>query len=175
MSMRRALKIALLAGTLLLTPALLPAATTPTPVFVQTPKLGSCTFVQGTDSAGTYKTCYTGGANGTKITGIWISSNDGSASHLVTVQVSTSTSAHCSPQSNCLGGAAVTVPVNSGFAAGAGAVNVMSAANWPGLPIDSDGNPYIYLTGSTMTIEVTFATALTASTQLAVSITAGDF
>lgn len=144
-------------------------------VSTQTPKLSTCTFVQGTDTALTYKTCLTGGTNGTKIRGIIATSNDGSASHVVTVQLSTSTSAHCSPQSNCLGGAAVTVPINAGFASGTPAVNLMSSANWPGLPSDNSGNPFIYLSGNTQTIEVTFATALTASTQVSVSIIAEDF
>lgn len=152
------------------------AAVTPNSyVTAQTPKNGTVTFVQGTDGAGTYKTLYTGGTNGTKIVAIWVTSNDGSASHLVTIQLSTSTSAHCSPQSNCVGGAAVTVPVNSGFANGAGAVNFMSATNWPGLPIDSNGQPYLNLSGNTQTLEATFATALTASTQVAITVVTADY
>jgi len=144
-------------------------------VTVQTPKNGTQTFVQGTDAAGTYKTLYTGGTNGTKVKAIWVTSNDASAQHLVTVQVSTSTSAHCSPQSNCVGGVAVTIPANSGFGSNVPAVNMMSVTNWPGLPVDSDGNPFIYLAGSSQTLEATFATALTASDQIAITVIAEDF
>jgi hypothetical protein len=149
------------------------AAVTATPVFVQTPKLGSTTFVQGTDAAGTYKTVIAGGANGTKVTAIWVTMNDGTATHLVTVQLSTSSSAHCSPQSNCLGGAAITIPLSSGFANAASAVHVLSS--WPGLPTDSDGNPYIYLGTTVQTIEATYATALTVSTQISVVAVVADF
>ena len=144
-------------------------------VTTQVPKFSSCTFVQGTDVAGTYKTCYAGGVNGSKIRGIYVSSNDVSAAHLVTVQVSSSSTAHCSPQSNCLGGAAITIPINSGFANGVPSVNAMSPLNWPGLPNDSDANPFLYLTGTSYTIEATFTTALTASTQIAVNVIGEDF
>src|SRR5271165_5399153 len=62
------------------------AAVSSTPVFVQTPNRGIVQFLQGTDSAGTYKTLYTGGSNGSKCTGMYITSND-AASHLVTIQL----------------------------------------------------------------------------------------
>lgn len=170
--MRRFLGIVL--AVLFLAAGLVDAAVTATPVFVQKPKLKTTIFVQGTDVAGTYKTAYLGGADGSKITGIWVTSNDGSAAHLVTVQLSTSTTAHCSPTNlSCLGGVAITIPVSSGFANGVGAVNILSS--WPGLPTDSDGNPYIYLTDATQTVEATFATALTASTQIAVVVQGADF
>lgn len=89
----------------------------------QVPNRGIVQFLQGTDSAGTYKTLYTGGANGSKCVGIYATSNDASASHLVTVQIKVSTVYY--------GGMAVTVPVNSGFANAAPAVNMMAPANWP--------------------------------------------
>ena len=54
---------------LMATPVL--AATTPNSVVTaQTPKLAVVQFLQGTDTAGTYKTLYTGGANGSKISGM---------------------------------------------------------------------------------------------------------
>lgn len=182
--MKKLISIAALAGhalsvialaSFMLLPIPAQAAVTATPVFTQTPKLQITTFVQGTDVAGTYKTAYTGGANGSKIVGIWITSNDGSASHLVTVQLSTSTSAHCSPQSNCAPLSAATVVANSGFANGTPAVNMLGNSNSPMAPHDSDGNNFLYLSSNTQTIEVTYATALTASTQLTVTIIAADF
>lgn len=154
----------------------LTAATTPnTFVAPITPKTKCIAFVQGTDSAGTYKTVLTGGTNGSKILGLYATSIDGSASHLVTVQISSSTSAHCSPASNCYAGAAATVAASSGFANATPAVNFLSSGIWPGLPIDSDGNPYFYLTDSTFTVEATFATALTASTNVNVCAVYADF
>jgi hypothetical protein len=152
------------------------AAVTPnSQVTCQAPIASTVTFVQGTDVAGTYKTAITGGVNGTKIMGLWVTSNDGSLSHLVTVQFSTSTSAHCSPQSNCTGGAAITIPSNSGFAAATPAINFLSPANWPGLPADASGNQFINMTGNSQTVEATFATALTASTQIALTVIACNY
>jgi len=143
------------------------AAVTSTPVFVQTPNRGIVQFLQGTDSAGTYKTLYTGGANGSKCTGMFLTSTDSTA-HLVTVQLVTSAVKY--------GGTAVTTGTTTpGFAAAAGAVNVMSAANWPGLPIDSDGNPYIYLAGSGDTLQATFATNLSSSTLINIVAICADF
>jgi hypothetical protein len=140
------------------------AATTPnSTVSPQTPNIGKIQFLQGTDSAGTYKTLYVGGSNGTKITGIYLTSFDPSATHLITIQLSSSSSAHCSPATSCFGGMAITLPVSSGSANAAPAVNAMSSATWPGLPRDSDGNPYIYLPSSSYTLEMTFATALTST------------
>ena len=151
------------------------AAVTPnSAVNPQTPNVGKIQFLQGTDSAGTYKTLYVGGSNGTKITGIYLTSFDPSASHLVTIQLSSSASAHCSPATSCFGGMAITLPVNSGSANAAPAVNAMSSANWPGLPRDSDGNPYIYLPSASYTLEMTYATAITSGLINGVAV-AADF
>lgn len=155
------------------------AATTPNvSINPQTPKIVTTHFVQGTDAAGTYKTIYTGGANGSKILGIWVTTTDGTASHLVTVAMSSSTSSHCgtmATSTTCAPGAAVTVALNSGFAASTPAVNLLSQTNWPGLPLDSEQNPFLFLSDNTQTIELTFATALTASTKLSVTVIAADF
>lgn len=152
-------------------------AVTPNSIIApQTVKYQPTYFVAGTDAAGTYKTAYTGGTNGSKIVGIYVASTDGSVAHLVNIQVSSSTSSHCSPtNTSCSAGAAQTIPVSAGMIATAGVINMMAPGVWPGLPRDSDGNPYIYLTGSSQTLEATFATALTASTQVMVNVIAADF
>lgn len=151
------------------------AAVTATPVFVQTPKIGKVQFLQGTDTAGTYKTVMTGGSNGSKIVGMYVTTNDASATHLMTIEVSSSTSAHCSPSTSCFGGVSFTLAVSSGFANAAPAVNAMSPSIWPGLPRDSDGNPFLYLPDATYTIEATFATALTAAKWINIVVVYADF
>lgn len=50
----------------------------------------------------------------------------------------------------------------------------MTSTIWPGLPVDSDGNPYI-LIASGDTIQATFATALTAADVLNIVATCSDF
>lgn len=143
------------------------AAVSSTPVFVQTPNRGIVQFLQGTDVAGTYKTLYTGGANGSKCTGMYITSNDATA-HLVTIQLVTSAVKY--------GGTAISTGTTTpGYASGAPAISAMSPINWPGLPVDSDGNPYFYLAGTGDTIQATFATALTTSDFINIVAICADF
>lgn len=137
----------------------------------QLPNNGSCTFVQGTDTAGTFKTCYTGGANGSKILAIIVSSND-TVGHPIEIAVSTSTTAHCSPISNCVWFEGFSVFGSANFQSTASDfLNTVTA----GLPTDNDNNHYLILKNNTQTIEATFQTALTASTQVTVYIIAVDF
>ena len=77
-------------------------------VTAQTPKLAVVQFLQGTDVAGTYKTLYTAGANGSKIVGISMNNNDASATHLLTVQVVNGAVKY--------GGTSLTTVVSAGFA-----------------------------------------------------------
>lgn len=143
------------------------AAGTATPIFVQTPKLGLVQFLQGTDVAGTYKVAYTGGANGSKIVGLIATTNDASAAHLVTCQFARAAVS--------FGGTAVNIPISAGFASTAPAINLMAPANWPGLPLDSDGNPFIYMASASDTLTCTFATALTATNVINIQVVVADF
>lgn len=68
--MFKKLILSLTLALLLMAPA--HAATTPNSIItVQTPNRGIVQFLQGTDTAGTYKTIYTAGANGSKMTGLF--------------------------------------------------------------------------------------------------------
>jgi hypothetical protein len=138
-------------------------ALTQVPVFVQTPMLG---LVQFTASPGTYKTLYTGGANGSKIVGMWETNNDPTNTHLVTVQLVRS--------SILYGGMAITTAINDGFANGAPPKNLMSATNWPGLPIDSDNNPFLFLQSGDL-VQATYLSALSASAVINIACVAADF
>jgi hypothetical protein len=132
----------------------------------QTPNRGIAQFLQGTDVAGTYKTLYTAGSNGSKCFAAWATNNDPSATHLITLQVVNTTVKY--------GGMSLTSVVNAGFANGAPAQNLMSPTIWPGLPVDSDGNPFIML-ASGDTLQATFATALTASAVINLDAVCSDF
>ena len=101
------------------------AATTPNSfVSPQTPNRGIVQFLQGTDNAGTYKTLYTAGANGSRCYGMLMNSNDTSTTHLVTVQIVNSAVKY--------GGVASTVGLSAGFANGSTAQPLMSSSVWPG-------------------------------------------
>jgi len=143
------------------------AAVTPNSIVTpQTPTRGVVQFLQGTDVAGTYKTLYTAGAFGSRCIGMWSTNNDASATHLITVQVVNAAVKY--------GGMAITSVVNAGFANAAPAQNLMSAANWPGLPIDNAGNPFLLL-ASGDTIQATFATALTATDVINIHTICADY
>lgn len=136
-------------------------------VTLQTPILSVVQFLQGTDSPGTYKTLVTGGTNGSKIIGLIATTNDASASHLLTCQLVRSAVSY--------GGVAITISTNSGFANATPPVNLMTSSTWPGLPIDSDGNPFLYLSGTGDTLQCTFATALTSTDVINVIAIVGNF
>ena len=143
------------------------AAVTPNSVVTaQTPSRGVVQFLQGTDTAGTYKTLYTAGTNGSKITGMFATSGDTAAAHLITCQIVNTAVKY--------GGVAVNVPLNSGMATGVPPVNLMNTANWPGLPLDGNGNPYFTLVSGD-TLQCTYATALTAATFANVVAVAADY
>ncbi len=135
-------------------------------ITAQTPSRGIVQFLQGTDSAGTYKTLYTAGANGSRCNGMWSTNNDPSATHLITVQIVNGGVKY--------GGMALTSVVSAGFVSGTPAQALMTAALWPGLPLDSDGNPFIAL-NSGDTVQATFATALTSTDVLNIVAACSDF
>lgn len=132
----------------------------------QTPNNGKVQFLQGTDSAGTYKTLYTAGSNGSRCYGLWSTNNDGSATHLITLQIVNNSVKY--------GGIALTSVESAGFANGAPAQNLLSSSVWPGLPIDQYGNPYIQLVSGD-TLQATFATSLTTSDVINIVASCSDF
>lgn len=143
------------------------AAVTPNSIVTaQTPNRGIVQFLQGTDTAGVYKTLYTGGANGSKCFGMQMTNNDASATHLVTVQIVNATVKY--------GGTALTSVSSAGFVSGTPPQSLMTPTVWPGLPVDGNGNPFIYL-ASGDTIQATFATALTSTDVLNIQNQCVDF
>ena len=132
----------------------------------QTPNRGIQSFVQGTDVAGTYKTVYTGGANGSVCNALWATNNDGSATHLITVQVVSG--------GNKFGGMAITSVLSAGFANATPPQSLMSTANWPGLPVDQNGNPNLFLANGD-TLQATYATALTSTDQINLEAMCWDY
>lgn len=142
------------------------SVTTNAVVTTQTPNNGKQNFIQGTDSAGTFKTIYTAGANGSKCTGMSVANTDSSATHLVSFEITNGGNTYLTSS---------LTTVSPGVGA-TGSANAMSA--WVGLPSDSDGNPYVFLVSGDV-LKATFASALTGSltplAQITVLITCADF
>jgi hypothetical protein len=153
-------------GLIALAAGLIGAVTPNSFVSPQTPNRGIVQFLQGTDSAGTYKTLYTAGTNGSRCYGIWETNNDASATHLVTLQLVNSAVKY--------GGMAITTAESDGFANATPAKNLISSTNWPGLPVDQYGNPYIQLVSGD-TLQATFATNLTSSDLINIVAVCADF
>lgn len=144
-------------------------AVTATPIFLQTPKVTPQNFVQGTDAAGTYKTLYTAGANGSKVVAVMVSTDDGSASHLLTLALTRSATDYT------IG--TYTLPVNSGGDGSTAGVDMLRGGPntlIKGLPQDNDGQSYLLLESGD-TLRLTFATALTASKRINVITIGADF
>lgn len=137
---------------------------------------GIVQFLQGTDAAGTYKTLYTGGTNGSRCVALQTTNTDGSATHMLTFQVVNGGVKY--------GGAAITTISNAGFANGTPAQLITKVPSFSptiaatGLPVwplaeDSDGNAYIQLISGD-TLQVTFATVLTAAAVINVYVSCAD-
>jgi hypothetical protein len=134
------------------------AAVTATPVYVQTPNFG-----QAISNGATAVGLYTGGANGSKCVGAWASNTQAATAYnLSLVIVSTNTATY----------ETISIPGNAGLSTTQAAINLMSSANWPGLPRDSDGNPFFYLKSAAV---INIISAAAASAFLQAGIVCGDF
>jgi hypothetical protein len=111
------------------------------------------------------KTVYTAGANGSLLRGLLLQSTDTSGRD---VQISITNSGTSYPLGT------VTVPAGAGNSGSVPSVNALNSAQLPGLPLDTNGNPTLFLvSGDTLTVSalstVTAAKLITAS-----AIEAGD-
>ena len=112
-----------------------------------------------------YKVGYTAGANGSKIFGVIATSSDTSNRDIAIVITN-------SAVNYVLG--MKTVPLSSGIVAGTPSVNLIDTTTIPGLPVDNDGNPFIYLiSGDTLTFQA--QTSVTAAKIISIHVFAADF
>ena len=138
------------------------AAVTATPVFVQTPKFAHVQITNANNL--TAQTLYTCGANGSKIIGMWATSTDTTARDVQISILNTST----------YNMVTILVPINAGSVDTTPAVNLMSLANMPGLPLDSDGNPFFYCASGDV-IQAGMVVQLTAAKFMNVFAVVADF
>jgi len=105
------------------------------PSFFATPNVGIAQIANADASA--YKDLFTAGASGSKVVAITAASDDASLAHVV--QLSLVRSATVYP----LG--AVNVPISAGSVSGTPAVDLLQSNVIPGLPVDNDGQRYLFL------------------------------
>lgn len=112
------------------------------------------------------KTISTGAANGTKITAVMVATDDTGARDL---QVGIT---RVGPVFYPLG--TKTIPIGSGTTAAAAGVNLLDPAIIPGLPIDSDGQPYLFLENG-QSLQAKVLVAVTAAKTMSINAVAADF
>lgn len=143
-------------------------AVTPNSVItLQTPKLDNL-FLSTAIAPGVASNVSIGSVNGTKITGMWASNSDAGATHLLSFGISRA-------GGGMAGCGAVTIPASAGVANGVPPVNLLSPTIWPGLPVDSDGNPFFFLQSTADIFQAQYGTTLTTGASINVFAVRGDF
>lgn len=140
-------------------------STSPVPVLPQTIKRTFIQILPATASG--LVTLATGGANGTKIVAAIATSSDTGSGRDVTIGITNG--------GTFMPLGTVTVPVQAGQVANTPAVNMLDPAKIPGLPVDSDGQPYIFLASASDTLQVKSLTTVTAAKELDFNAFGADF
>lgn len=139
-------------------------ATTPNSIItVQTPKNGKFNWLNANGT--TQETVYTAGSNGSKIISI-IATQDSPTILTFNLFIVNGGTDYL------LG--FVTVPADAGSSIVIPAVNVLQAAQFPGLPVDSDGNVFLFLVSGD-TIQAQLQTAVASPYQANIIAFGGDF
>lgn len=133
-------------------------------ITVQTPTNGKVQIKNADGQA--QKTVYTGNANGSKIVALLLQSTDTAARD---VQISVTNGGTSYPLGT------VTVPIGAGNSGSVPSVNALGNNQLPGLPVDSDGNPFIFLVSASDTLTVEALTTVTSPLAITAIAIAGDF
>ena len=129
-------------------------------------KQPQCALANIANATGTgVVTLMTAGVNGSKVTGIQLTNTDGAA-HAIQVAVSNGTVGFILTTAN--------VAANAGNDGATPALSVLNNIISGGLPVDNDGNPYIFIPASN-TITIKAATALNTGNLVYAICTYGDF
>lgn len=137
-------------------------AVTATPVFVQTPKHATSAYT----TASTTATVLSAGVNGCKITSLTAVSNSTSA-HTFMVGISSGSTA--------LPLVSVSIPAASGTDGATPAVDMLSSSILPGLPVDNDGQRYLFLSSTAYALTVTASATINTGKQVTFSSFYADF
>jgi hypothetical protein len=137
-------------------------AVTATPVFVQNPKVTPVAFVNAT--ASTKQTIVSAGANGTKVLAMFATSTETATARTFNIWLTRSGTSYLL--------ITYTVPINSGFDGVAAPLNMFS--NWPSLPVDNDGQRYLFLESGD-TLQASCTTSITAGKEIDITAVFGNF
>lgn len=133
-------------------------------VFVQTPKITPAAFTNS-DSANTKKTIATAGSDGSKVTAVTAASTD-TAARVAQLWLTRSATSYL------LG--SVSVPAASGSDGSTSHGNLLISSLLPGLPMDADGQRYLFLESGD-TLQVSFTAQVTSAKEIDVVAMFGNF
>ncbi len=133
------------------------------PVFVQLPKITPASIVNA-DAANTKKTIFTAGVNGAKVTGVLATSTDTSAV-LANLWLTRSATSYL------LGSTTIAIAAGTD---GAVATQDLLPTSLITLPIDNDGQPYLFLESGD-TLQVSLTTQVTATKAVNVTCIGANF
>jgi len=147
---------------------------TSTPVFLQTPiaacaallnGTGAFTFAAASNTTTNLVSLVAGGANGSLVEAITISSTDTSARDLILIlNNGTYNFVLCT----------IAIPLNAGFTNAVAPVNLFASAYVPGLSVDANGNKVLNVPNGS-TLYVGTLTAVTSAKQISVVANGGNF
>lgn len=140
------------------------------PTFIRQPNRGLVQITTGTGSS-TLVTVYTGGSsNGSRVNGLIATAVGTTNPYDVVWGITTGGTFYT------IG--TVSVSCSAGSSDSIATINLLGNTNLPGVPLDSDGNPYVTLSSSTDTLQAkTPATSSTWATGAVINLVAftGDF
>lgn len=132
-------------------------------VFVQTPKVTPKSILPADTT--TKVTIATAGANGSKVVGITVTSTD-TGTRILQVWLTRSATSY-------LIGSFI-IPIGAGTDGAISVFNLFGSSLLPGLPVDNDGQRYMFLeSGDTLQASVTVA--VTAAKEIDIATIFGDF
>jgi hypothetical protein len=134
------------------------------PMFIQVIQTWAFQLVNGTGT--TITTVATAGNQGSKVEDINISNNDSTTAYTLSIWINDGTTSHL--------WTTLTIPISAGAAVGTPPVSVFKSTQCPGIPLDSNGNPYIYLKAG-YKLQVSVSVAVTSGKAVDVVATGGDF
>lgn len=130
-----------------------------------TPRSYATQFTVGS-SAGIFSPLLAGGVNGTKVMSLY-ATNSSTIAKAITIAIKRS--------SSFLGALVTVIPTLAGVSTGIPPINLFNPSIWPGFPVDSDGNPFFFLSSTADTLEYGFGGSSITAGVLVLAGNAMDF
>lgn len=139
-------------------------ATISVPSFVQTPQLDITIY--GSGDTNTNKTIFTAGSNGSKVVGIVGSNSDGDRTFSLRLKRGSTVAQLTS----------VLLASGAGNISSIPSIDFLNSTNLPGLPVDNDGQRYLFLeSADIISVGLILTSGMTQGKDAYFTVIAGDF